>query len=105
MGTKCTLKVGFILLHKKKVHAKNLGSTHLMPQVALVPQGFSPYYNLGCEGSLQTSDSCRPTEKRSNCWCNFFPYHSESTFLLIFLATEVIKARIRKPVISLNLPR
>lgn len=35
----------------------------------------------------------------------FFPYHSEDTFLLIFLAIEVIEARIRKPLISPNLPR
>lgn len=66
VGTKCTLKVRFILLHKKKVHTKNLGCTHFMPQVAWMPQGFSPYYNLGPEVSLQTSDSCRTTEQRSN---------------------------------------
>lgn len=67
IGTKCKLKVKFVLLHKKKVHNKNLESTHLMPQVALMPQGFSPYYNLEPEDGLQTSDSCRTTGKSRNC--------------------------------------
>lgn len=90
---------------QKESTCQKSGKHTSMPQVALVLQGFSPYHNLGPEGSLHTSDSCRATEKRSNCYCNFLSYHSEDTLLLIFLATEVIKVRIRKPVISLNFPR